>query len=65
VVDSGWAYSTFPTDACGRGVAPELAHVVEAELEAAGAVNPGAGSINDPYISLHGLHHGSSTVPRR
>ena len=67
VIDSGWAYSTFPTDACGRGVAPELAHVVEAELKRAGADNPVAGSINDVYIRFMGYtmaEHGSREMKR-
>jgi alkylation response protein AidB-like acyl-CoA dehydrogenase len=67
LIDAGWAYSSFPTDACGRGVAPELAHVVAAELERVGAGNPGAGSVNDVYITFMGYtmaEHGSTEMKR-
>jgi alkylation response protein AidB-like acyl-CoA dehydrogenase len=67
IIDSGWAYCTWRSDACGRGVAPELAHVVEAELERAGAGNPGFGSVVDVYINFMGhtiAEHGSDEMKR-
>ena len=33
VVDSGWAFSTWPTQWYGRGIAPDLHHVVVAEFD--------------------------------
>lgn len=67
IIDSGWAYCTWPTDACGRGIAPELAHVVEAELDRVGAANPGFGSVTDVYIDFMGTTmaaHGSEQMKR-
>jgi alkylation response protein AidB-like acyl-CoA dehydrogenase len=67
LIDSGWAYAAWPTDAGGRGVPAELAHVVEEELDQVGARNPGFGAINDTYINFMGhtmLAHASDEMKR-
>jgi alkylation response protein AidB-like acyl-CoA dehydrogenase len=66
-VDSGWAFCTWPTEYYGRGVAPELAHIVEAEFDRVRAGSPAFGPAHDPWADFMGhamLAHGSEAMKR-
>jgi alkylation response protein AidB-like acyl-CoA dehydrogenase len=64
LAESGWGAPTWPVELYGKGLSGRLAAVVEAEMEAAGAVGPPSGAgmfLAAPTI----LRHGSEEVQRR
>src|SRR5688500_16325149 len=68
LVDSGWAAPTWPTDCCGRGLAPADAVVVTEEMDRIGAVGPAAGAgmaLAAPTILQHGSHELQRRLLRR
>ena len=57
LADSGWGFPTWPTAWSGRGLHPDLAPVVRAELLASGAMGPPTGmaqSMGGPLLLEHG-----------
>ncbi len=65
VVDSGWAFCTWPLDFFGRGVPPELSDIVEAEFARVKAISPAFGPGHDPWVNFmaHALRaHGSARM---